>query len=84
MPPVPVRHELEVRTDRSGRPPWVCTVPHLATATEAARRRFANLVDVARHRDDRLVVLAAGPPEHVLDANTTDHERTASRFLSRA
>ncbi len=55
-------------------------VPHLSTTTEGARRRFADLVDVAWDRDTRLVVLAAGPPDRVLDAPVTDAARMTSRL----
>lgn len=56
-------------------------VPSLAHVTPDARRRFGNLVDVLWDRDVRLVVLASGPPAHVLDADLTDSERMRSRLL---
>ncbi len=55
-------------------------VPRLSTTTEAARRRFADLIDVAWDHDTRLVVLAAGPPEDVVDAPVTDAQRMTSRL----
>ncbi|WP_309133453.1 cell division protein ZapE [Cellulomonas sp.] len=55
-------------------------VPALSSATEDARRRFADLVDVCWDRDVRLVVLAARGATETLDAGVTDHARTASRL----
>ena len=55
-------------------------VPRLSTVGPDARRRFADLVDVLWDRDVRLVVLAAGPPELVLDAEVTDGARMPSRL----
>ena len=54
-------------------------VPLLSAASPAARRRFANLVDVLCDRDVRLVVLADGPAEEVLDVAMTDAARMVSR-----
>ena len=55
-------------------------VPPLSQVTADARRRFANLVDVLWDRDVRLVVLATGPPEQVLNADLIDHAWMASRL----
>jgi len=55
-------------------------VPRLATVPPDARRRFADLVDVLWDRDVRLVVLAAGSPGQVLDADVRDRERVVSRL----
>lgn len=55
-------------------------VPLLAAESDDARRRFADLVDVLWDRDVRLVVLAAGPPQRVLDAEVRDRARTLSRL----
>lgn len=54
----------------------LAAVPPLASVDEYARRRFADLVDVAWDRDTRLVVLTAHPLEQVLDAETTDRDAT--------
>jgi len=60
---------------------WVLDhVPPLTTVTPAARRRFGNLVDVAWDRDVRLIVLADGPRQQILEADLTDHERMSSRL----
>ena len=55
-------------------------VPPLSQVPDDARRRFADLVDVLWDRDVRLVVLAAGPREQVLDADLTDSARMTSRL----
>lgn len=55
-------------------------VPPLVTVTPDARRRFGNLVDVLWDRDVRLVVLAAGPPAQILDAQLSDADRMRSRL----
>ena len=58
----------------------VAGVPLLASVDEHARRRFADLIDVAWDHDTRLVILTAHPIEQVLDAAITDRARTASRL----
>jgi len=45
-----------------------------------ARRRFANLVDVCWDRDIRLVVLATGSTDQILDEDVTDRDRMVSRL----
>ena len=58
----------------------LAAVPVLAGVDADARRRFADLVDVAWDRDVRLVVLSAYPVDRVLDAEITDRARTTSRL----
>jgi len=55
-------------------------VPALSSATEDARRRFADLVDVCWDRDVRLVVLAARDATETVDTSVLDHARMASRL----
>ena len=58
----------------------LAAVPLLADVDEHARRRFADLIDVAWDRDTRLIVTTTHPLDHVLDAEITDRARTASRL----
>ena len=58
----------------------LAAVPLLADVDEHARRRFADLIDVAWDRDTRLVILTDHPPDRVLDAAITDRARMASRL----
>ena len=58
----------------------LAAVPLLADVDEHARRRFADLIDVAWDRDTRLVIQSAHPPERVLDAQITDRARVVSRL----
>lgn len=55
-------------------------VPLLANASFDARRRFADMADMFRDRDVRLVVLARDRPERVLDADLRDRDRLVSRL----
>lgn len=54
--------------------------PHRRESTPDARRRFADLVDVAWDTDTRLVVLTQHPLDDVLDPAAPDHDRHASRL----
>ena len=58
----------------------LAAVPLLAGVDEHARRRFADLIDVAWDRDTRLVIQSAHPVEDVLDAQITDRARMVSRL----
>ena len=58
----------------------LAAVPALAAVNVDARRRFADLVDIAWDRDVRLVVLSAHRVDRVLDAEITDRARTTSRL----
>lgn len=58
----------------------LAAVPPLADVNEHARRRFADLIDVAWDRDTRLIVSSTHPVERVLDAEITDRARMTSRL----
>ena len=58
----------------------LAAVPLLADVDEHARRRFADLIDVAWDRDTRLVIQSAHPLDRVLDAEVTDRARMVSRL----